>query len=252
MIFYFSGTGNSRHVAELLAEKLQDRIGDMASFRGEDLHGGAQTLGFVFPVYAWAPPQVVLQFIEGMTADHTPDYLYFIAVCGDDTGRTADVFAQAIHRKGWTVNAGFSVTMPNTYVCLPGFDVDDAATEQLKLNGLEARIDYIAQQVAARETMPRFDCHQGALPFTKTYLLGGFFRRFLMNPKGFCSADDCVDCGRCAKACPLGNILMKDGHPEWGKYCAHCLACYHACPKHAIDYAGRTLRKGQYRKFLKQ
>ena len=25
-----------------------------------------------------------------------------------------------------------------------------------------------------------------------------------------------------------------------------CLACYHVCPKHAVQYGRRTKRKGQY------
>jgi ferredoxin/flavodoxin len=250
MIFYFSGTGNSRHAAQLLGERLNDEVLDMASFRGGALHGAAATVGFVFPVYGWAPPQVVMQFIQGMTAEQTPAYLYFIAVCGDDTGKTADVFAEAIRRKGWHVDAGFSLTMPNTYVCLPGFDVDKPEVERLKIEAVPARIEYIAQAVKERRVMSRFDCHEGALPVLKTYFLGGFFRQFLMNPKMFRVNEGCVGCGRCEQVCPLGNILMKQNQPHWGKYCAHCLACYHACPKHAVEYDGQTKKKGQYKRFL--
>ena len=31
-----------------------------------------------------------------------------------------------------------------------------------------------------------------------------------------------------------------------GMDCTSCLACYHVCPKHAVQYGRRTKRKGQY------
>ena len=55
----------------------------------------------------------------------------------------------------------------------------------------------------------------------------------------------CVDCGLCAKKCPVHNINV-DSKPQWGNRCTMCLACYHACPYHAIEYGKRTRNKGQY------
>lgn len=58
MIFYFSGTGNSRWVAESLGKRLGDAVEDIADVKIEKeeytLPEG-EILGFVFPVYAWAP-----------------------------------------------------------------------------------------------------------------------------------------------------------------------------------------------------
>jgi ferredoxin/flavodoxin len=253
MILYFSGTGNSRHIAQLLGQQLHDEVADIANLAPSPFTlPAAEALGIVFPVYGWSPPALVMQFIERMQAVQTPSYFYFIAVCGDDTGKTADVFAQAIRRKGWRVDAGWSVTMPNTYVCLPGFDVDKPGVEKLKVESAPGRINFIAESVRTHTATPRFDCHEGAFPWIKTYVLGSFFRKFLMKADKFHCTADCVGCGKCAKACPLGNIRMHDGHPEWGTYCAHCLRCYHLCPVHAVDYALRTLGKGQYKRFLKE
>ena len=39
----------------------------------------------------------------------------------------------ALSHKGWKCHAGFSVTMPNNYVLLPGFDVDKKELEEKKL-----------------------------------------------------------------------------------------------------------------------
>ena len=68
MIFYFSGCGNSKHVAEALATGLNDTLVFIPEAAREgryeyDLAEG-ERLGFVFPIYAWAPPKLVLDFIE--------------------------------------------------------------------------------------------------------------------------------------------------------------------------------------------
>ena len=61
MIFYFSGCGNSRFVAESIAKELDERL----LFIPEEERNGnfdyelgdGERLGFVFPIYSWCPPQ---------------------------------------------------------------------------------------------------------------------------------------------------------------------------------------------------
>ena len=103
---------------------------------------------------------------------------FFVCTCGDDTGRTAQVFSSAVRRKGWHCVAGYSVTMPNTYVSLPGFDVDAEDVEEQKVQNAMARLDFINGELAGRIHMKHFNCHEGALPFTKTYLLRPLFNTF--------------------------------------------------------------------------
>lgn len=245
MIFYFSGTGNSAWVARRLADGLGEQAFSIAGAEESPALQKGERVGFVFPVHAWGPPRLVLQFISRLQMER-PSYLYFVCTCGDDTGHTAQVFERAIRRKGWKCQAGYSVTMPNTYVSLPGFDVDSKEVAAQKVRRAVARVDFICEELSRRASTAPFDCHEGTLPFTKTYVLRPFFHAFLMSPKPFHATDDCIGCDRCAKACPVHNISMSDHRPCWGADCTHCLACYHACPKHAVRYGKMTDAKGQY------
>ena len=209
-----------------------------------------EKVGFVFPVYAWGPPGIVLRFIRQLKMKN-PEYLFFVCTCGDDTGRTAQVFSSAIRRKGWHCVAGYSVTMPNTYVSLPGFDVDAEDVEEQKVQNAMARLDFINGELAGRIHMKHFNCHEGALPFTKTYLLRPLFNTFLMSPKPFYATDACIACKKCEKVCPVHNIEVTD-KPQWGNNCTQCLGCYHICPLHAVQYGKATRAKGQYKRFLKK
>ena len=116
MIFYFSGTGNSAWVARQIAKAQQEEllaIAEEINKNKEYVLKDGEKVGFVFPVYAWGPPGIVLRFIRQLKMKN-PEYLFFVCTCGDDTGRTAQVFSSAIRRKGWHCVAGYSVTMPNT------------------------------------------------------------------------------------------------------------------------------------------
>lgn len=252
MIFYFSGTGNSAWVARQLAESQHEELLSIAVETGKDqeytLKEG-EKVGFVFPVYAWGPPEIVLRFVRGLKMEK-PGFLYFVCTCGDDTGRTAQVFSAAVRRKGWECMAGYSVTMPNTYISLPGFDVDEQDVEERKIQNAVARLDFISGEISKRVRTGHFNCHEGVLPFTKTYVLRPFFNLFLMSPAPFHATDACVGCKKCEKACPVHNIKVA-GRPVWGKNCTQCLACYHVCPVHAVQYGKMTRGKGQYRRFLK-
>ena len=214
MIFYFSGTGNSAWVARQLAEGQNEELLSIAMEidrnKAYKLKEG-EKVGFVFPVYAWGPPKIVLRFIHQLKLDK-PGYLFFVCTCGDDTGRTAQIFSSAVTRKGWQCVAGYSVTMPNT----------------------------------SRAQMKQYNCHEGALPFTKSYLLRPLFNAFLMSPKPFHATEACIGCKKCEKVCPVGNITVTD-RPVWGGNCTQCLACYHVCPVHAVEYGKMTGKKGQYK-----
>ena len=67
MIVYFTGTGNSRYLARLLKEKLNDELTDSNAFIKSD---SVMTLSsrkpyvFICPTYAWRIPKVFEKLIE--------------------------------------------------------------------------------------------------------------------------------------------------------------------------------------------
>ena len=76
--------------------------------------------------------------------------------------------------------------------------------------------------------------------------VNALFYRFNVKAKPFHVAGSCVSCGKCAAACPLGNIRMEQGLPVWGKRCTHCMACICGCPTGAIEYGKVSQGKPRY------
>ena len=154
MIFYFSATGNSRWVAGQLAELTGDELFNMADFLREGrvpaLPADTARVGVVFPIHSWYVPAPVLRFLSQLAVPASA-YRYAVCTCGDDCGCTRHIFQEALYEKGWDLASGFSVTMPNTYVCLPGFDIDDPQTTQQKLKALPQRLTGIVHTLLKRE-----------------------------------------------------------------------------------------------------
>ena len=49
--------------------------------------GRKEKIGFVFPTYSWAPPQIVENFIKKVKFNgYRQHYLFYVYTCGTDTG----------------------------------------------------------------------------------------------------------------------------------------------------------------------
>lgn len=83
MIVYFTGTGNSRYCAQMLADKLDDEIVDAFHFIRNgipaELISGRPWI-FVAPTYGWQLPRIFVDFIRSGSFLGSKD-AYFVMTC---------------------------------------------------------------------------------------------------------------------------------------------------------------------------
>lgn len=202
MIAYFSCTGNSRRVAQLLAERLVDNVVDLrpllrAAEPSVSIDGGK--LVFVFPIHSWGLPKGFADFLTRLRVNGCPQYCCMVATCGDDCGLAARQWREVMEAKGMTADAAYSVQMPNTYVIFPGFDVDKSEVEQRKLSAVPQAADALCRRI---EAMEKGDfTHHGSVAWLKSRIIYPWFMRHV-DDRQFTTTDACVGCGRCAAPAP--------------------------------------------------
>lgn len=251
MIFYFSGTGNTKWVAGQVAETTGERLVSIADeLRIGTLSyklGDGERLGFCFPTHGWQPPHIVREFIRRATFHATATtYCWALTTCGDSMGEAMTILNRELAQKGLQAETLFSVIMPESYVCLPFMYTDSEERVEEKITAAKRQIEHIIQIVRDRKR-GTIELERGATPRLYSYVVGGYFNKRMITDRKFTvDKDVCTRCGRCAKVCPVDNI--EGTPPEWlhNGRCTCCLACYHHCPVHAINYGSITRKRGQY------
>ena len=252
MVFYFSGTGNTRWAAEQLAKATGERLCFIPNELQTDCNytlAEGERLGICFPVHGWQPPHIVRLFIERMEiSGQEKPYVYALCTCGDNAGLAVEMLRRQLAGKELHLSSCQSLIMPESYVCLPFMYTDTPQREQEKICQSEKLLEQFVQRVLACETDYE-DVRRGATPWLFSHVIGAYFNaRMITDSKFTVDADVCTHCGRCERECPVGDVELKEKLPTWKHdgSCTCCLSCYHHCPVHAINYGKITRRRGQY------
>jgi ferredoxin len=246
VIFYYSGSGNTKLACQYVAAKLAvpfDLV-DVVRHPDADLEPyGAVGLA-TFTDFG-APPQLFLTFLQSLPPQR--DKLAFVLnTYGALSIKTLRVLAQDATARGFRVIAGHSLQTPENYppMIARGSGAEDAPDEaQLvafdafiaELNGLLLKAE---KGEAADAWRPRIGLLNSLVPaFGRTHA------RRDMGPK---QVDEglCIECGFCAKQCPYGAIQLQPKPVFDESACYGCWRCYNRCPEHAI-YT-RKFRGGPY------
>ena len=237
MIYYFTGAGNSRYVAQRIAQALGDTVAFMPDHIPATVPDNGEPVGFVFPVYFWGIPTVVDRFARQLTIEGS-HYTFTVLTPSGSSGDAVSLFEKALRRP---VDARFSVLMPDTYC--PMFECGDRAKNEAVLNRAEGEIDNVIVQLKSR-AIGDLDLHHG-MGRLYTVTMYPLYKR--TTTRRFAVSDACTGCGLCAKLCPDKFITIENGRPVWrAGHCNLCFACLHHCPTFAIQYGRNSRKHGQY------
>ncbi|MGI6721156.1 MAG: EFR1 family ferrodoxin [Anaerovoracaceae bacterium] len=233
MIFYFSGTGNSKWIAQETAKATGDEAVDLTTVEGYEA-GPEETVGLVFPVYAWGAPEIVLKFAAGISG---AAYRFAICTCSREAGKTMEQL-----EKVFPLDAMWSVIMPSNYI---PEEIDPPEVIREKVEAARDKLPQICEAIMARSKVE--DVHRGSGLFLKSLIGNKGFNKLARGTDVFVVVPRCTGCGECARVCHMDLITMVDGMPEWERTkCSQCLACVNVCPVVAIAYGGKKTTAERY------
>ena len=237
MIFYFSGTGNSLMAAKALAREGENIV-DMAAARKAGAYVyplEGERIGFVFPVYCYTIPSLVLDFIRHLEIKDG-GYAFAVVTCGGGIGGTSAFLAKELGKRGVSLSYATPLLMPDNAVFY--YAIKPKAEIDARLEEAEKRLGEIKKEIESeRKKRARGAFSKALYPMY----------RLLSKTEAFFVTDVCVHCGLCARNCPEEAIKMTDGKPEWvKKSCVKCAACINRCPVAAIEYGKGTEKRGRY------
>lgn len=237
MIVYYTGTGNSKYVADKISAVTGDDVRNVTDFT----KGNApfelfddESLIFVCPVYFWGIPASVKEFVGNLKTEGR--YFALVLQCGGSTGN-----AQGIFEKYARPDAVFGLVAVDNYC--PMFRVPSGEAVIKGLDALDEKIEEAALKIKNRE-VGDFNVVKGALPKLNTVFMYPLYEpgrktTFKVN-------DKCISCGLCANICPVSAIKIENGRPVWIKSkCDMCLGCLSRCPQNAISVK-KSDKNGRY------
>ena len=244
-IYYFSGTGNSLKIAKDLCEKLEDSelIPIAKIWQMENIESKSKNVGFIFPLYWSGLPKIVHNFINKLNLINSNYFFTVVTNAGDINEHPLQQLNKILEKKSKKLNAGFYIKMPNNYII--GFDIHSERRQKEFFENANKELKIIAEIVNNQKDNLTQEIFKKDVS-RSSKVNKDFQDSVYESDEAFYVYENCNSCGICEKVCPVNNIILKKGIPEWQHKCQQCLACINFCPEKAIQFGDKTLNTQRY------
>ena len=250
VVYYFSGTGNSKNVARWLADVAEElglgaTLISIADVDLETIQAATpdSLVALISPVHGFNYPPIVLHFLrrfpkgsnDVLLLNTRAGMLIGTWITPGLSGITFYLSGFVLKLKGYHIKAVYPVDMPSNWISVhPGLN---ARTVAYIHERIKQRVTAFARTtlVGGSHFKALFEIVQDLLvaPIAFGYYFVG---RFLFA-KTYIASSDCDNCEACIKSCPVNAIIKVDDRPFWTFRCESCMRCMSNCPKLAIETA---------------
>lgn len=256
-LYYFSGTGNSLHIAKEIKKKIPDviLIPIISLLKKDKIKTNAEVVGIIFPLYLTTLPIPIAKFMKKI--DINSAQYAFSVITRVGTFSVANVYIEKILKKsGKVLDASFMVNMANnTPAGLKPF-ADQKWAEKMtkeKLDSIEEKVqenvNFIVDCILKKEKI-----HSKSSTSRVSHFIEPLMTKLNQKPNEipFIADTTCTKCGICEKVCMSGKIKIVDEKVVWDKsvQCYYCYSCFNYCPTQSVLVNKKyMLKNGRYHHF---
>ncbi|MFX0082738.1 MAG: EFR1 family ferrodoxin [Candidatus Hodarchaeota archaeon] len=245
-MYYFSGTGNSLHMAKKLKEMLREcELIPIASLINQDsIITTSEKVGFVFPVYSWALPKIVYDFIEKIDLSNTK-YIFAVATMGGFSRQyVAPLINELLKPKSKELDVAYNLRIFSNNIW-GSKRINPLPSKQKGENRIKKALLKLEKIAEIIRNNQKDTARKGSFyPMKGSYF--SFMKEVNTMDEKYYSDENCNGCGICQKICPVDNIKIINEKPEWQHKCQMCTGCLHYCPQKAIQWGEYTLGRDRY------
>ncbi|MBN1980898.1 MAG: EFR1 family ferrodoxin [Chitinivibrionales bacterium] len=234
-LVYFSGTGNTEVVAELLTHNLA-MDDSVVVFKIEDILkkkvsldlASFDMLGIGFPIHGFDAPQIVYDLVRLLPPVQKKRTFIFSTCAGpfylNDTA--SFYIVKQLVKKGYRVFYDRQFYLPPN-IMIP---YNDEVAKQLYAVAVE-KTKIMAEEIEVRRNRV---VTKRIFPVLFRWLFVLSKLSWFLIPLNLTVTKACVRCIRCVKVCPRDAIALKNKRIHFGFSCIGCMRCVYTCPYHAI------------------
>ncbi|MBE6053744.1 MAG: hypothetical protein E7212_07490 [Clostridium sartagoforme] len=239
IILYFSGTGNTKFVANKIADEFKKNGCEIDMYSIEEQidlkEFSYDYLILGFPKYFEYIPKIFIEFLEDNLYDSSNEVKTMIFSTGKERAKTYfDELEKKLLRKNYKVIVTKNFQMPDSYTLAKGY-------KKIKKEELLEIFDKSLLEI--KDTVANFlmDNHIKEEINDLTASIYKAINKFktkdlYKNSMKFSVNSNCDKCNLCVNICPTNNIENIGGYIKFRDNCIMCCRCVNACPKNAIMY----------------
>jgi len=246
LMIYFSGTGNSKYIAELFCRIMNAEchsIEEKIDFRR--LISSQETIGFCYPIYGSRVPRIMREFAEKHIEFLKDKIIIIFCTQWLFSGDGARVFTDIFPKKYVKVIYAEHFLMPNNVNNLFFLPLESEKKVKKYIQNAERKMKIVCENIKKGIIKKRgFNIFSRILGLFQGLYMPLWEKKALNLVRIY---DDCTQCGLCVSVCPMNNFENQNGKIITKQNCIICYRCINKCPQKAIAVFLRAKIKTQYK-----
>lgn len=257
LTLYFSGTGNTKYVAELFSAQMNAKcisIEDDVNFSDEIK--SENTIAFCYPIYNSRVPLILRRFVHnhmaGLLGKKIVILVTQMAFSGDGARVFTDLFEEGAIEVIYAEHFNMQQNMGNIPVFWTLFKPIEH-TNQKYIKKTNAKMDVVCTNIKNGTVKKRgFNGVSKLLGYiqgkpwqknTKDIVPVRLEKKMI---EGLQIHEECTACNICTKICPMKNLVNHEGQIQHLSNCTVCYRCVNNCPQKAITVYIHIKPRWQY------